>query len=356
MISVSVQHTVSAFDLAVSFDFEHGATALFGRSGSGKTTLVDLIAGLKTPENGEINVDGCIYFSSDTGINLPTEQRRVGYVFQDSKLFPHLTVAKNISYGCKSDPPDGAKMSFSEVVDFLDVRSFLDRAPNTLSGGEKQRVAMARALLSAPRCLLMDEPLASLGGGHKQEILSLLTKVKREIGIPLVYVSHNIEEILQLIDNVVVLSHGRVLTKGTIEDVVCNLDKSAAGEAFQRSVAWSGRVTSHDRETGLACLETKAGPVLVPADSVTEQQRRVFIPARNVSLSITDPKDTSILNIVSGPVVRVDSTPDSASIVEVEIDAGLPLYAHITRFSAEKLGIQPGMNIFASFKAVTFDD
>jgi molybdate transport system ATP-binding protein len=210
MLSVDVEKRIGDFSLAARFETATGATALFGPSGAGKTTLVNMIAGLVTPDRGRIALDDIVLFDSTTRTNLPAHRRRLGYVFQEGRLFPHLSVARNLDYGRWMSGLRADAKETDRVIDLLDVRPLLNRRPGKLSGGERQRVAIGRALLMRPRLLLLDEPLASLDARRKAEILPYLQRLRDEAGTPMVYVSHHAAEISQIATSVVWLDNGRV--------------------------------------------------------------------------------------------------------------------------------------------------
>ena len=215
MIDVDIRLTKDDFRLDTKFETDTGLTALFGKSGSGKTTLINAIAGLERPDEGRIEVDGNVLFDANAGINLPPEKRRLGYVFQESRLFPHLNVSKNLAYGMTLARPAEGGQDFKRIVELLDLGALLTRRTRTLSGGERQRVAIGRALLANPRILLMDEPLASLDAGRKAEIIPFIERLRDELLLPIVYVSHAIEEVIRVADTMVVMSDGRVAAGGS---------------------------------------------------------------------------------------------------------------------------------------------
>lgn len=222
MLEIDIRHRVGALDMAVSFRSEGPVTALFGPSGAGKTTLLNLIAGLATPDSGRIALGGETLVDRERGINLPSRKRRIGYVFQDARLFPHLTVKQNLLFGRWLARLPLADENVAKILALLDLSPLLARRPGNLSGGEKQRVALGRALLAAPRLLLMDEPLASLDGERKDEILTHLEAVRDNLGIPIVYVSHAREEVERLASHVAMIERGRLKAFGRVNDVCRN--------------------------------------------------------------------------------------------------------------------------------------
>jgi molybdate transport system ATP-binding protein len=221
VLSVDIRKTQGSFRVSASFMTEEtGVTTLFGRSGAGKTSVINMIAGLVEPDDGTIIVNGRVVFDSARRLNLPPEARRFGYVFQDGRLFPHMSVSKNLSYGMHLVDPERRYADFDQIVELLGVGHLLDRRPAKLSGGEKQRVAIGRSLLTSPDLLLMDEPLASLDQARKQEVLPFINALTTELSVPIVYVSHLVDEIISIADSVVILEQGGVVTTGKIEDVV----------------------------------------------------------------------------------------------------------------------------------------
>jgi molybdate transport system ATP-binding protein len=219
-LSINVQHRVGDFAVDASFETEGHLVALFGRSGAGKTTLVNVIAGLIVPNRGRVVVDGTTLVDTDRGIFVPKHRRRIGYVFQEGRLFPHLTVRQNLLFGRFFTPRGERYGSLGHVVDLLGLAPLLDRRPGSLSGGEKQRVALGRALVRSPRLLLMDEPLASLDDARKAEILPYIETLRDEVRVPIVYVSHAVSEVMRLASTVVVLRAGRVTGVGPAAEVM----------------------------------------------------------------------------------------------------------------------------------------
>ncbi len=217
MLDVDVEKQLGAFRLSARFAAASGATALFGPSGAGKTSLVNMIAGLVRPDRGAITLDDTVLFDAVKGIDLPPHRRRIGYVFQEGRLFPHLSVWKNLDYGRRMSGRSRDEEELERIAALLDIGHLLDRRPGKLSGGERQRVAVGRALLMRPRLLLLDEPLASLDTGHKREILPYLVRLRDDAGIPLVYVTHMPAEVRRIATTVVRLDNGRVAATGGLE-------------------------------------------------------------------------------------------------------------------------------------------
>jgi molybdate transport system ATP-binding protein len=217
VLVVDVEKQMGSFNLTARLQAASGVTALFGPSGAGKTSLVNTIAGLITPDRGSIALDGTVLFDSSTGINMPSYRRIIGYVFQEGRLFPHLSVRQNLDYGRWMTGRLHDADEFERIVTLLDIKGLLDRRPRTLSGGERQRIAVGRALLMRPRFLLLDEPLASLDGARKHEIIPYLVRLRDEAHVPMVYVSHNADELRQIANHVVRLDAGRVVVAGGVE-------------------------------------------------------------------------------------------------------------------------------------------
>jgi molybdate transport system ATP-binding protein len=227
MLAVDAEKQLGVFKLSVKFRAAHGATALFGASGSGKTSVINMIAGLLAPDRGAISIDETTLFDADKRINVPPHRRRIGYVFQEGRLFPHLSVRQNLDYGRRMSGVRSDEKEFARIASLLDVDRLLDRRPGHLSGGERQRVAVGRALLMRPKLLLLDEPLASLDAGHKREILPYLVRLRDDAGIPMVYVSHSPAEVRRIATTVVRLDRGQVVATGGVE-----LLKDAEADVF----------------------------------------------------------------------------------------------------------------------------
>jgi molybdate transport system ATP-binding protein len=327
-----------------------GVTALFGHSGSGKTTLLRCIAGLERTTGGFLSIDGDIW--QDGGTFLPTHRRPLGYVFQETSLFPHLTVLRNLEYGQKRVPAQERKVSLEQAIELLGIRALLQRRPDHLSGGERQRVAIARALAVSPRILLMDEPLAALDLARKQEILPYLERLHDELDIPVLYVSHAPDEVARLADHVVMLDAGRVLASGPLVETLARLDLPIRlGE--DAGVVLDGVVAERDAAWHLARVDFPGGSLWVRDSGLPVDRRvRVRILARDVSLALKRHEGTSILNALRGTIVEIaDDAHPALALVRLQVGES-PLVARLTKRSAAALGLCPGIALWAQIKAV----
>jgi molybdate transport system ATP-binding protein len=355
MIDIDIEQQLGAFHLAVKFSVEAPIVGLFGRSGSGKTSVINAIAGIARPLHGLIRINDAVLFDASQHIDLAPEERRVGYVFQDALLFPHLDVESNLLYGQRLRSPKERFIEEARVIELLGLGALLRRKSKALSGGEKQRVAIGRALLAQPRILLMDEPLASLDVPRKTEILDYIERLRDELNIPIVYVSHSVTEITRLADTVVVLSEGKCLAVGDVDEVMGRLDLKPATGRYEAGSVLDTRVTAHDAKDQLTTLAFDGGELIVPhLDASIGDRVRARIRARDVSLSIRKPTEISILNVLPAFVAAIDE--EIGPIVDVELAVGsATLVARITRRSFQQLGIRTGQELYALIKAVSFD-
>jgi len=348
------KHTLGKFVLDAAFTSDRGVTALFGRSGSGKTSIIRIIAGLSRPGQGRIVFDGEVLVDTKKGIFVPKHKRRFGYVFQEGRLFPHLTVQQNLNYGRWFTPKSRRSDDLSKIVDLLGIGAILDRHPGKLSGGEKQRVAIGRALLSSPRLLLMDEPLAALDDIRKIEILPYLEALRDEMNIPIIYVSHSVSEVARLADRVIVMSEGKVIMVGTAANVLSQTSISIATDRREAGSLVEGKVVNYDPRHKLATIGFKTSKIYVSgAEVAVGKGVRVHILAKDVMLSTIRPEHLSALNILEGTISAI--TFDSG-IADVQVDCqGTVILARITELSCERLGWQAGMPVFAIIKTVALE-
>lgn len=356
MIEIDVR-LVRSTGFTLSADFVApgaGVTSIFGRSGSGKTTVIQMVAGSVTPDTGIIRVDGETFFDAERRINLPIEKRRVGYVFQDARLFPHLSVTGNLRYGEKR--ARGVKaIGFDAVVEMLGIGHLLARRPHTLSGGEKQRVAIGRALLSQPRLLLMDEPLASLDEQRKAEILPYIERLREELHLPVLYVSHALEEVVQLSDMMVAIKDGTVVAAGPLAEVMLRPDMLPVIGRFDVGALIDCTVKAHDPDLALSTLAFADGELRVPlVDRPVGAPVRARIRSRDVALSLSPLVDVSVTNHLAGRVGKIIREEGPYASVEVRMPNSV-LRASVTMESVGRLGLEAGMPIWAMIKAVAVD-
>ncbi len=351
-MNIDIKRKQGNFNLEVCFKgAESGVTALYGASGAGKTSIVNMVAGLMRPDTGFITLNDLCVFDSTRGIDLPPERRRIGYVFQDGRLLPHLSVRSNLIYGMRRTPPPQRFVKFDPVVALLGIEHLLDRRPARLSGGEKQRVAIGRALLTSPTMLLMDEPLASLDAARKAEVLPFITQLGREFAIPILYVSHAMDEILNLATHMVMMEAGRVLACGDLEALFSRPDLQAHFGPDESGAVISTVVDTPEDGFGLTCLRFGDQTLKVRRiEAARGTPVRVRIPARHVAIALTPPGQTSFQNIFAGQVL--DIVDSGAGFVDVRLDVGAFLWARITRQSVSDLQLRPGQPVFALVKSV----
>jgi len=340
----------SGFSLQVDLRLPgNGITAIYGVSGSGKSTLLRCIAGLEQPESGLLTVRGEQWLSQDRA--LPTHKRPLGYVFQETSLFPHLSVEDNLRFAEKRCV-DGADPTLRDrVLATLGIEDLLARNPSQLSGGQRQRVAIARALLIKPQLLLMDEPLASLDYQRKQEILPYLEKLRASFDIPVLYVSHALEEVARLADHLVILHQGRVAAQGPLNEVLSRIDLPHNPED-ESAVVISGKIVERDQQWQLARFVFNGGELwLRDGEHPVNRPVRVQVFARDVSISLSPQRDSSILNRIPVTVVQVSQGDDPATAV-VRLQVGDQfLLAKITRKSAHLLQLAVGKQVWAQIKS-----
>ena len=355
MLSFNAEKQLGDFRFAASFSGPgSGLLALFGRSGAGKTTLINVLAGLARPDRGRIVLDGRTLFDSAARIDLQPERRRIGYVFQEGRLFPHMDVHSNLLYGHRRTPADDRLIELGEIVELLGISHLLSRRPSSLSGGEKQRVAIGRALLSSPKLLLLDEPLAALDGERKAEILPYMERLRDELSLPIVYVSHDPTEILRLADHVLLLEQGRIAASGPVADIFGRPELQRLVGAAEAGAVLTARLESHDEAFALSYLRFAGGQLAIARVAATVgAEMRLRIRARDVSLALTRPSGLSIQNVIAARIAAIH--PADGPYVDVELDAGAPLWARVTTRSVHDLSLAIGLDVFALVKAVSID-
>lgn len=333
---------------------EPGVVALFGRSGCGKTTLLNVIAGLLKAQQSYVEIDGTVLEDSAHGVYVRSEQRRVGYVFQDARLFPHLDVAANLKYGWRrAGQRTVGSLSFEEVVQLLGLEGLLRRRPHQLSGGERQRVALGRALLSHPRVLLLDEPLASLDAARRDEVLPYLERLRDELAIPMLYVSHQFDEVLRLATHVVLMQEGRTVTQGALDTISLHPALRAIVGPDAVGAVLNGRVELADGSTGLAAVRVGENVLHVAVPAARPGAHvRVQLLARDVILATVRPEGLSVRNVLSGSVARIVEDDSDTDLVYVDIGGPLVL-ARVTRAASLSLALRLGAPVWVLVKSVS---
>jgi len=350
-IHARFQCSFPGFDLDVDLTLPAtGVTALFGHSGCGKTTLLRCMAGLQSA-SGVMTVPGECWQTTDKV--CPVHKRSLAYVFQETHLFPHLNVRKNLEFGYQRIPARARKISFGDAVHWLGLESHLSRMPAGLSGGERQRVAIARALLTSPRLLLMDEPLSALDQASKQEILHYLERLRDQLAIPIVYVSHSTAEVARLADHIVMMEAGRVMAQGPLKETLARTDNPFRLED-NAGVLLEGTISEMDERWHLALFNFDGGQLWLrpDADLKPGNSVRVQVMAKDISLALSDHTDQSTQNLVPAIIDQIE--PDVApGITLVRLLAGpTPFLSRVTSRSIAQLGLEPGMTVWMQIKSV----
>lgn len=349
-LSVRLQHQLPGLSLDLDFDAPPGVTVLFGRSGSGKTTVVNAVAGLLRPGAGRVAVEDWVLFDTQQDIWLPPHRRRLGYIFQEGRLFPHLNVRQNLSYGRWFAPRNARREDPDRVIEMLGIGHLLNRRPAMLSGGEKQRVAIGRALLAAPRLILADEPLAALDDARKAEILPYFERLRDEVSVPILYVTHSAAEVARLATSVVALQDGKVVRHGPASEVLADPSVAPAGVRAVGAVL-QVRVARH-HDDGLSELDAGGARLFLPRVShKVGEELRIRIPAQEVILANQKPQGLSALNLLEGQVEEIRAGEGPGAIVSIRTQAGIVL-ARVTRRSLQAMGLQPGSRCHAVIKTV----
>jgi molybdate transport system ATP-binding protein len=354
-LAVDVTHRLGRFTLEARFASEGKLTAFFGPSGSGKTSLLNIIAGILRPDQGLIVLNNRVLVDTAKGIVVPMHRRRIGYVFQEARLFPHLTVRQNLSYGRWFTPREERTIPIEQVLDLLNLGHLLDRRPGALSGGEKQRVAIGRALLASPHLLLMDEPLASLDETLKEEILPFIERLRDEAQVPIVYVSHSLAEVARLATTVVMIKDGHVAGVGAPREVLGRRDLMAADAAGETGALVEGVVSGRDAAFGLTAIRCNGGTLYAPHLALpVGAPVRLRVRARDVMIATSQPSTLSALNVLAGQVVAVEPIGDGVGEVALDCN-GIRLTARLTLKSIETLSLTHERRVYAVIKAVSFD-
>jgi molybdate transport system ATP-binding protein len=346
-LTVEIRHRFGEFALDAAFRAGPGVTALFGPSGAGKTSLINAVAGLFEPDEGRIVIAGRTVLDTASGAFVPARRRRAGYVFQDARLFPHMNVEANLRFGWRRASPRAGEEDIARIVAMLGLAPLLARGPRALSGGEKSRVALGRALLASPDILLLDEPLAALDAARRAEILPYLERL-RDTGVPMLYVSHSVDEVARLADNIVLLRAGRVTAQGSVFDLLTQIE----GDIDPVGAVLETRVEAH-RDDGLTALAFDGGRLLVSRIAgETGAGVRVRIRAEDIMLAREEPRAISANNVLPAVVTAIGRGAQA----DVQLAIGTArLVARITQSSARRLELAPGTEVFAIIKSVIVD-
>lgn len=357
MPQVALRHRFGrdGFALNVAFNApESGVTALFGPSGCGKSTILAAVAGLLRPQEGRVTIGGELVLDTGSGIVLPPERRRCGVVFQDARLFPHLSVETNLRYGLRRAPRDAQGPGFDDVVALLGIGHLLHRRPAGLSGGERQRVALGRALLARPRLLLMDEPLAALDAARRAEVLPFLARLRDVARLPILYVTHALDEVDALADHLVLLEHGRALADGPVTALAARTDLPLAARR-DAGVLLDCTVGTTPLD-GLTRLDFAGGALVTTLHPGAPGTRlRVRVRARDIAVAIEEPRGISTQNILLATLTDIQPAGEGQEVFLRLAIGPSELLARITRDSVRRLALRSGMPLWALVKAVTFD-
>lgn len=351
MLTVAVKKHRGSFWLDARFELSApGVVALFGRSGCGKSTLVNVIAGLLSADTGLVTLDGVVLLDSERGINRGAEHRGIGYVFQDARLFPHMTVMGNLRYALRRAPQQHF-VGLGPIAEMLDLGSLMSRRPHELSGGERQRVAIGRALLSQPQLLLLDEPLASLDAARREEVLPYLESLRDRFAIPMVYVSHNFEEVLRLATSIVLMDSGKIIAQGEVGEMSLNPHLRAIIGADTIGAIVDGTVVGLDASDGLTRVRVGNSEIrLQTENSAPGDTLRLQLLARDLIVATQMPQHLSVRNILSGTVTSVIDDDLGTDLVAIDIGRTLVM-ARITKAATRELLLRPGLPVWVLVKA-----
>lgn len=350
-LAVEVRHEFEDFTLDVCFSApSRGVTALFGHSGSGKTSVLRAVAGLMRVNQGSVQLNHSVWQDSTTFVE--PHLRSIGYVFQEASLFPHLSVEKNLLYGWRRVRPELRRIEQSSVIELLGIDGFLKRPVSQLSGGERQRVAIGRALLTSPQLLLMDEPLSALDKPAKQRILPYLQRINEQLGIPCLYVSHDLDEVAWLADHLVVMQAGKTIAQGEARELLTRPDLAIGGRNEHCTVL-DGTVSAYDETYRLRWIDVAGHRLAVPGDPAKEGvPARVQIHAKDVSLALSPAVDSSVLNVLPVVVADLHDLDAAQVLVRLRLSDGQSLLSVVTRYSAEQLALKPGATVYAQVKSI----
>jgi molybdate transport system ATP-binding protein len=350
MIKAHYKKSFKNFKLDAKFEMpEKGITILFGTSGSGKSTLLNCIAGLEKSDTAYLEINNTCYDDNISNVRLSCRQRQFGYVFQDNRLFPHMTVLDNLKYGYKNIESDKQAIDFNKVIEKFSLSRLLKQYPHQLSGGQKQRVALARSILSNPRLLILDEPMSALDYSAKQELFPYIECIHKELTIPVIYVSHDLKEVLQLGDYILIMDNGRITDHGDIVELCVTQPLLTQGEGA--SFILQGKVIDIDETQSITTVDCKNHKLLLSGKTLAmNQQVRILAHAKDVSLSLSHVCDSSILNILEADISQVHDPKNGKQLVELNI-GDTKIVSMLSIRSVKHLDLKPGIKVFAQLKA-----
>lgn len=350
MLLLEAELNRGRFNLDVRLELDDGVTGLFGPSGSGKSTVLGIAAGLVRPDRGKIALDGATLYDGAAGLCLPPHRRRIGLVFQDSQLFPHYSVKGNLLYGLRQVPDRERRFRFDDIVDLLALGPLLNAHPRRISGGEKQRVALGRSLLASPRLLLLDEPLAALDQELKAQILPFLQKIRDELRLPMIFVSHALPEILHLTDRLALIAQGRTLASGRLEEILRSGPETGH---FGPDNLLAATIESHDVEGGCTLAHSRGLRLVLPLRAAQEPGRTAYVSVHRgeIALARSAVSGLSIQNQWPGRIVKIEPRGTG---VQVHLDVGAPLIAEISPRACRELALQEGETVCALIKTRSF--
>ena len=355
-IDIQLRQPLADFELDVDFSVRsNSVTALFGPSGAGKSTVINLIAGLQRPREGRITINGKVVEDTQARISLSPQTRNIGYVFQQARLFPHLNVERNLLFGWRRATDRANQTQISHLVKLLGIESLLHRKPAALSGGEKQRVALGRAILSNPDLLLLDEPLAALDHKRRDEILPYIERIRSEQQIPILYVSHSIDEVSRIADYLQIINRGKIVARGSVSEVFSRIDLYPITGRFEAGAIIDGEIARHHAALALSDISFGKQTLTVPlVDAEVGESIRVRIRARDIIIARHKPEDISANNILQGQILDIRAGDGPYADLQLQC-SDTRLIARITRHSAERLDLQVGATVYAVIKSVTID-
>ena len=352
--SLSIRYALkrAAFSLDVDVEFAmQGITGIFGPSGAGKTTLLRCIAGLERPDAGRLVANGEVWEDTSTHLSRAVHERRVAYVFQEARLFPHMDVLRNLRYGEKRSVTRQSAVALDQAVALLGLEALLKRVPTTLSGGEAQRVAIGRALLSGPELLLMDEPLAAIDDTRREEVLPFIERLHADVGVPVIYVSHNIDEICRICDQLAVMDEGRLSTHGRLQSVLLQTEVPILS-GREAGVVIDATVEAYEPSDKLTRVVAGGASLWVPGDAgPSGSNLRLRVRADDVSVCLERPRKTSILNVLDGAIERIQQEPVGTVLLHLRVGSNVIL-ARVTQKSCSELSLSPGTKVFAQVKSI----